>query len=344
MLVEKKRFPCNCLTCKTKGDVLANYFSIVTADRNLRWLAGLILAQVLLIFIVFWPSDTRTKGDLLFVDRTAVDITELKLVEVEGEHINLSKRGNDWAMSDADDFFVSIDKVEPLITKLLELKTDRLVATTDNSHIRLEVSSEKYKRKIDIGWSDGTTDTILLGNSAGSGATHFRLISQDEVYLTASLTTWDANTTPSRYIDTQYFVVEKEDIVSIELKNEYGRFVLEKYDGKWLYDGLKEGEIFDQSAMDTFLVQASSIRMTSPLGKSVKESYGFDDPQAVLNVVVNSEGERQRHTIKVGTQLDDDYVVSASTSEYYALVSSYNGSNLVEKIHSDFIETASDEE
>ena len=85
---------------------MANYFSIVTADRNLRWLAGLILVQVLLIFIVFWPSDTRTKGDLLFVDRTAVDITELKLVEVEGEYINLSKRGNDWAMSDADDFFV----------------------------------------------------------------------------------------------------------------------------------------------------------------------------------------------------------------------------------------------
>jgi len=332
------------LICKTKGNILQNYFSIFTTDRNLRWLAGLILAQVLLIFIVFWPSDTQTKGELLFVDRADVDITELQLVDVEGEHMNLSKRENDWAMSNADDFFVSIDKVQPLITKLLELKTDRLVATTDNSHINLEVSSEKYKRKIYIEWSDGTNDTILLGNSAGSGATHFRLMSQDEVYLTASLTTWDANTTPSRYIDTQYFVVEKEDIVSIELKNEHGRFVLEKHDGKWLYDGLKEGEIFNQSAMDTFLVQASSIRMTSPLGKSEKESYGFDNPQAVLSVVFNSGGEVQQHTIRVGSQFDDDYVVSASNSEYYALVSSYNGGNLAQKMHSDFVETTSDEE
>ena len=323
---------------------MQNYFSIITTDRKLRWLTGLILAQFLLIFIVFWPGETKTKGELLFAGRTADDITELRLVDVEGDHMNLSRRENDWAMSDSDDFFVSIDKVNPLVTKLVELKTDRLVATTDNSHIRLEVSSEKYKRQVDIGWSDGTIDTLLLGNSAGSGATHFRLMSEDEVYLTASLTTWDANTTPSRYIDTQYFVVEKDDIAFIELKNKYGKFVLEKHDGKWLYDGLKEGEIFDQSAMDTFLVQASSIRMTSPLGKSLEDSYELDDPQAVLSVAINSEGEMQEHTIKVGAQIDDDYVVSASNSEYYVLVSAYNGNNLVVKTHSDFIETTEDEE
>jgi len=323
---------------------LPRYFSIVRTDRNLRWLTGLILAQLLLIFIVFWPAGSKTKGELLFAGRTADDIDELRLVDVEGDHMSLSRRGNDWAMSDADDFFVSIDKVSPLVTKLLELKTDRFVATTENSHIKLEVSSEKYKRKIDIGWSDGTIDTLFLGNSAGSGATHFRLMSEDEVYLTASLTTWDANTTPSRYIDTQYFVLEKDDISSIELKNGNGRFVLEKYDGKWLYDGLKEGEIFDQSTMDTFLVQASSIRMTAPLGNSLKDSYGLDDPQAVLSVAIKTEGVVQKHNIMVGAQSGDNYVVSSSTSEYYALISAYNGSNLVEKTHSDFIETSDDEE
>ena len=258
--------------------------------------------------------------------------------------MNLAKQGDDWAISDADNFPVSIDKVNPLITKLLALKTDRIVATTDNSHTRLEVSSEKYKRKIDVVWSDDTIDTLLLGNSSGAGAMHFRLISKDEVYLTSALTAWDANTTPSRYIDTQYFVVDKENIDSIELKNRSGKFVLERSNDKWLYEGLKEGEIFDQSSMDTFLVQVSSIRMGSPLGKTFSESYGLNNPQAELSVFTKSEGKLTEHSFVVGSQSGDNYVVSASTSEYYALVSAYNGNNLVEKTHSDFIVTSDEEE
>ena len=296
------------------------------------------------ILIVFWPGGSKVEGGLLFADRTIEDLIELRLVDLDGESMNLAKQGDDWAISDADNFPVSIDKVNPLITKLLALKTDRIVATTDNSHTRLEVSSEKYKRKIDVVWSDDTIDTLLLGNSSGAGAMHFRLISKDEVYLTSALTAWDANTTPSRYIDTQYFVVDKENIDSIELKNRSGKFVLERSNDKWLYEGLKEGEIFDQSSMDTFLVQVSSIRMASPLGKTFSESYGLNNPQAELSVFTKSEGKLTEHSFVVGSQSGDNYVVSASTSEYYALVSAYNGNNLVEKTHSDFIVTSDEEE
>ena len=326
------------------GDILLNYFSIGIKDRRLQWLGGFALAQLLLILIIFWPGGSKVEGGLLFADRTIEDLIELRLVDLDGESMNLAKQGDDWAMSDADNFPVSIDKVNPLITKLLALKTDRIVATTDNSHTRLEVSSEKYKRKIDVVWSDDTIDTLLLGNSSGAGAMHFRLISKDEVYLTSALTAWDANTTPSRYIDTQYFVVDKENIDSIELKNRSGKFVLERSNDKWLYEGLKEGEIFDQSSMDTFLVQVSSIRMASPLGKTFSESYGLNNPQAELSVFTKSEGKLTEHSFVVGSQSGDNYVVSASTSEYYALVSAYNGNNLVEKTHSDFIVTSDEEE
>ena len=326
------------------GDILLNYFSIGIKDRRLQWLGGFALAQLLLILIVFWPGGSKVEGGLLFADRTIEDLMELRLVDFDGESMNLAKQGDDWAMSDADNFPVSIDKVNPLITKLLALKTDRIVATTDNSHTRLEVSPEKYKRKIDVVWSDDTIDTLLLGNSAGTGAMHFRLISKDEVYLTSALTAWDANTTPSRYIDTQYFVVDKENIDSIELNNKSGRFVLERNNDKWLYDGLKEGEIFDQSSMDTFLVQVSSIRMATPLGKTFSDSYGLNNPQAELSVFTKNEGKLKEHSFVVGSQSGDNYVVSASTSDYYALVSAYNGNNLVEKTHSDFIVTSDEEE
>ena len=326
------------------GDILLNYFSIGIKDRRLQWLGGFALAQLLLILIVFWPGGSKVEGGLLFADRTIEDLIELRLVDLDGESMNLAKQGDDWAISDADNFPVSIDKVNPLITKLLALKTDRIVATTDNSHTRLEVSSEKYKRKIDVVWSDDTIDTLLLGNSSGAGAMHFRLISKDEVYLTSALTAWDANTTPSRYIDTQYFVVDKEKIDSIELKNRSGKFVLERSNDKWLYEGLKEGEIFDQSSMDTFLVQVSSIRMASPLGKTFSESYGLNNPQAELSVFTKNEGKLTEHSLVVGSQSGDNYVVSASTSEYYALVSAYNGNNLVENTHSDFIVTSDEEE
>ena len=155
---------------ETMGDILLNYFSIGIKDRKLQWLTSLALAQLLLVLVVFWPAGSKEAGELLFSDRTTEDIIELQLVNVDGERMNLAKQGDDWAMSDADNFPVSVEKVDPLITKLLALKTDRIVATTDNSHIRLEVSSEKYKRKIDIVWADDTINTLLLGNSAGTGA------------------------------------------------------------------------------------------------------------------------------------------------------------------------------
>ena len=56
---------------------------------------------------------------------------------------------------------------------------------------------------------------------------------------------------------------------------------------------IKEGEIFDQSSMDTFLVQVSSIRMVSPLGNTYNDSYGLNSPQATLSIFTNDEGELQ---------------------------------------------------
>ncbi len=329
---------------ETMGDILLNYFSIGIKDSKLQWLTGLAIAQLLLVLVVFWPAGSKDAGELLFSDRVTEDIIELRLVNIDGEKMNLAKQGDDWAMSDADNFPVSVEKVDPLITKLLALKTDRIVATTDNSHVRLEVSSEKYKRKVDIVWADDTQDTLLLGNSAGTGAMHFRLMSADVVYLTSALTAWDANTTPSRYIDTQYFALDKDSIESIELNNKSGLFVLERNNDKWLYDGLKEGEIFDQSSMDTFLVQVSSIRMVSPLGNTYNDSYGLNSPQATLSIFTNDEGELEEHSFTVGSQSGENYIVSASSSEYYALVSAYNGNNLVEKRHSDFIVTSDEEQ
>jgi hypothetical protein len=137
-------------------------------------------------------------------------------------------------------------------------------------------------------------------------------------------------------VETLYFNVPQSDIRAVLLENAQGvlRFQRAGEQG-WTLLGLGEEEELDQEQVDSLLARVSSITLRRPLGTEVEESYGLQDPQAVVTL----ETEKGTYELRVGAQdpEDDGYVVSSSESEYVVRVPEGNVKDLVEWGREDFL-------
>ncbi|HJO33597.1 MAG TPA: DUF4340 domain-containing protein [Anaerolineales bacterium] len=315
-----------------------------TFDRANQLLGGLLVAQVVLAAVVFWPRVTVADGGLLFAGQAEAEIVVLAITDGDGKRVALAKDGQQWVLPEADAFPADGDRVAPLLRKIEQLRTGRLVTVTEGSHVRLQVAEQKFNRKMLITWSDGAQNTLLLGSTAGAGATHFRLLEDDEVYLTADLTPWEANTAASNYIDTQIFNVSRDAITAITLQNLNGSFTFVKRDEKWTWPEMAADEMLDDTVLNGLLTQVSSVHMIAPLGKAPKPSYGLDQPLATATITAEVGDALQQHVLRVGAERGSNYVFSASGAEYYVSVSAYTAGHLIDKTHADFVQASPEEE
>ena len=313
-------------------------------NKTNRLLSALLVLQVVLGVVVFWPREAGVGGGLLFPDREDAEIVALAITDGDGKRVALAEDGEEWVLPEAAAFPADSDRVAPLLRKLEQLRTGRLVTVTEGSHTRLQVGEEKFNRKLQITWSDGMQNTLLLGSSAGAGATHFRLLGEDEVYLTGELTPWEANTAVSNYIDTQFFSVPRDAITAIALQNQNGIFTFVKHDDKWEWVELAADETLNDTALNSLVSQVSSVRMIAPLGKERQPSYALEKPQATVIITSEIDGVLQEHVLRVGAERNDNFVFSVSGAEYFVTVSAYTAGNLIDKTHADFAQVPPQEE
>ena len=321
------------------------------------------LVQIVLIGIIYIPRflpDNNESGRLLGDIKTS-DIIGLKISEGE-EQLSLAKDGDSWVLPEADNFPVQLDKVTPFLDKLVALDNQSLVADNKASHKRLQVTDNDFVRKIEIDLKGNKNIILYVGSSPTASDTHVRIGNQDNVYLNREFRSQDANVGASSWIEAKYFEVEQDNTIRLRLVNGQGDVTFRKVADRWKLIRPVEDENaeVDESAINSLLRKASSIRMVRPLGKEAHKDYGLDDPKATVTIVTqeelepaesaetadvegevaaseNSELERQTYTLTVGNELDDGFVVKSSESEYYVVVSNFNASDFVEKGKVDFI-------
>jgi hypothetical protein len=306
--------------------------------RHNQILAGILVIQIILSVFVFWPKSAATgASEPLFSDLEAGDIVALTIMDADDNSIQLEKVGEDWVLPEADDYPATVDKITPLLDKIVALTTSRLVTRTDASHKRLQVSSDDFVRRIDFETADKVKRTLYLGSSPSYGATHLRLDGQSETYLTDELSTWETKADAASWVDTAYLSVPQDDITKMILENANGTFTFTKDDeGTWTMDGLVADETLDEAKVTSLIQRAASVNMTSPLGKGELAAYGVNQPNAVATL----ETGDKTITLRVGAQDPDDksYVVISSESPYYVRVSEYGVKDLVEKTRDDFFQ------
>lgn len=303
-----------------------------------RILAGILIFQIILSVVVFWPrSATTGASEPLFSGLEAGDIVALTITDADDNSIQLRKTDEGWVLPDADDYPAQTDKITPLLDKIVGLTTGRLVTRTEASHKRLQVAPDDFMRRIDFETADGAKHTLYLGSSPKYGATHFRVDGQSETYLTSELSTWETKAEAASWVDTAYLNIPQDDIIKMTLENTNGTFTFTKDDeGAWTMDGLAADETLDETKVTDSIRRAASVNMTNPLGKEEKAAYGMDEP----NVVVTLKTDEKTITLRVGAQdpTDKSYVVISSESPYYVRVSEYSVKSLVENTRDDFLQ------
>lgn len=343
----------------------------ILSRLNLFLLAALIIQGTLAAYVL-WPRDgSVAEGRPLLGEMEASAVTKLTITEGE-QVLGFEKVNGVWVLAGTDEFPATEGKVSETLEKILVVDGNRLVTQTANSHKRLQVAPDDFVRKVEVTTSDGT-QTLYVGSSAGSGATHVRLDGTDETYLTNQIASFELNASASSWVDTEYFNVDSNSVTAFTLQNEHGTFTFQRGEagsegtGDWTLSELGEDEILDQTKIDSLLNQATSVRLVEPLGKSADAAYGLDNPTASVTFTVEEpvageesasddgggEGEAvepetvtNTYTLQVGNETEEggEFFARASSSDYYVLIAEFAANGLTDKTKADFLADPPDEE
>jgi hypothetical protein len=311
--------------------------------RHQQILAGVLVVQIILSIVVFWPKSAATSGgEPVFPDIAPEDVVKLVITDENGNSVTLRKNEDQWSLPETGDYPVQADKVTPVLEKLLGLNTDRLVTRTEASHKQLQVAEQNFVRRVDIQTVDETQHTIYIGSSPRYAATHFRVAGDDATYLSSDISTWELNTSLNSWINTSYFTINKEDLVKVTLENANGTFTMipdPESESDWTLQDAAEGEPISANKVSGILNKVTNLNMLRPLGVALKDSYGIEDPIAAGGAIMTLETAEKTVTLKVGTEDPDanGYVVKSTESPYYVLAASYNMEPLVTYTRQDFM-------
>lgn len=309
-------------------------------NRTHQILLGVLVAQVVAAAVLLWPRPAPAAASgapLLGVK--ADDITSLAVRDNHGDGVRLARSGAQWVLPDADDYPADSTKIEPVLAKLVELRTSRLVAETPAAQRRLQVADDAFSQRIDVETPAGTK-TLYLGTSGGVGSTHIRLGGQNRVYLVSGVTDLGLRAEPASWTKPAYFTVPQGDVVAMTLSNASGQWNFEKdADGRWALQGLAPGESLNPQSVQDLLDAASYVALAHPLGKDQDPAYGLAQPSAVVTLVARTESGEKTYTLTVGSHDPGDktYVVKSSESPYFVRAGEYSLKDLVEKKRESFL-------
>ncbi|MCU0519091.1 MAG: DUF4340 domain-containing protein [Anaerolineae bacterium] len=305
--------------------------------RHQQILLGVLVLQVILSVVVFWPRQVSSgSGEPIFPDLTVDDVVGLTVTDNTGGRILMRKVDGAWLLPEAGDYPVKEDSIKPVIEKLITLDKATLVARSEANHNQLEVAEDKFQRRLDVETADGKTVTIFLGTAPRYTATHFRVSDQPETYLTTAASSWEFYTRPTSWVDTSYIAVDQATVTGAVLENAQGIFTFVKSGEDWTLADLQEGETISAGATNAIVRNASTLSLSVPLGKAEDPAYGLDAPNAVVTLETE---DGATHVLLVGAKNADDntYVVKASDSPYYVRVSDYLVSAMVENGRESFL-------
>lgn len=314
--------------------------------RTQQILSVVLVAQIILAVIVFWPQPVAERGELLFEDLSADQIVAIAIDDDTGNSVALERDGDGWVVSNTDGYPANAEKIEPLLEKLAEIKTGRMVASNPESYDRLQVGDDSFMRRIWFKDASGSEFILFTGSSVGAGATHVRRAGAGEVFLTDRVNSWEFGSEARNWIDVVYLAIPREQMTHMVMENASGtlEFVNQGTgeEDNWMMLGLEEGETFNPNNLVSMLTRLTNLQMTRPLGKEELAEYGFDAPNATITLdYVDEEGNPQTLVLRVGAldPGDNHYFTHASTSEYYVKIPRYSMQDFVERSKDVFLMT-----
>lgn len=306
-----------------------------------RWqgiLLGLLLIQVLLVALVYWPRQGAQAGlaePLLEGDITQ-RVVQMTIQDSEENAVRLLHEAQAWVLPDAGDYPADDEKINAFLEKLAAVTTGSSVATSPDSHQRLQVAERDFERKVDLALEGGRHTVLYLGSSPNFGAIHIRREGDDVVYLTTEVAAFDAAATADAWIDPVYVSIQQEEVRAVTIQNSSGEWTLVRMEeGEWSLTDLSGDETVDQSAVTSLLNRVTVVRMTEPVSDEMDASYGFDEPSA--EVTVRTAEETFRWKVGALDTQGEAYYVKSDASAYVVKVSATNVEPLLTNAREDVL-------
>lgn len=305
-------------------------------NRTQQILTGILVLQILVAALVFWPSEGGVVEVVpLFENVNVEDVVSFSVDDTDGNHVEMAKTDEGWVLPNNGDFPITAEKIDTVLEKIFEIRTNRQITRTKDSHSRLKVADDDFVRRIWFEDTAGNQYILFMGESSAVAATNVRRAGDDNVYLTGETSSWEFGSQIKNWIDVVYLSIPQEEIITIDIENAHGKLEFEMgTDGEWMMHGLTEGEEFNPNNLISMVTRLTGLQMNAPLGIVEKPEYGFDNPSAVVTIrTQNEDGEQDTIILRVGSQSieDNDYIIHASNSEYFVKVNSYTVSDFVER-------------
>ncbi len=316
-------------------------------NKTQKYLLAILGLQFILILVVFLlQRPVAASNNLIFPDLKVESVTAIHISDSAGKLVSIEKQGEKWVLPLQDNFPVNAETIQPLVEKLATIRDNRLVTISEASHDRLSISNENFERKVEI-TINGNKEIIYFGSSPATSNIHFRLNGKPEVYLTNALTSAQISTTISSWVNTVIYQISSSTVKKIEISNNAGDFIFEP-DAElvWSTQALEEGYQFDQSKWSSLLTGITTLRFVEPVSRSEKAEYGFDMPQAVMDIEYSIDtGQLMSGKLFIGNQDENgNYYVKWTESEYIFVISSYNAERFVNLTMDDYSSPIATEE
>ena len=317
-------------------------------------LVGAFALQVLVIMGMRLGTEERgaPKSAVFMEGFDADKVTELEILgapqaEADGppqNSVKLKKESGNWGIATADAFPADGTKVKEFLETLGKIKSRQVVVRSSAYHEKLEVSEEKYQRRVTV-TQDGRTSTFFVGTSPSFKNLHVRRAGEDDVLMISDVSTGDFSDRAWGWVDRKYLEHEAKDVWALTIKNEKDTIVLEKnpQDDSWVAPGVP-GPL-KKSVIDDLVRKAGKMNLEEPVGKVAKPEYGLGAATVTLVTGTSTIAgvpppTTETTTIQIGKKLaaQNRYYVKSSKNDYVVEVASWAIDPLVQKTKADLVE------
>lgn len=317
-------------------------------------LGAALIVQVVLLLGMRMGGDDGLKVRSLTVldgfDAKKVDKVTIWGPPKEGtgpdqESVILEKVDGKWTIGGTDGFGADETKVEELLGTLGGLRSRTVVLESATYHEKLEVSPDKYQRKVTV-TQGGKDTTFFVGSSPSFKNVHLRLDGQDQVLLVNEFGSSQLGSRAWHWVDRKYQDIPADQVWQVRIENAKGRIQLERDPATSTWAALGVTGAPNKSTIDDLVRKARTVNLETPLGKAAKPEYGLDSPLATVTLTTGTSTvagapppTTQTVTLKIGKkdEAKNQYYAKSSKSDFVVRVAGWAVTPLVEKGPEDLV-------
>ena len=243
-----------------------------------RWLLVLLAVQLIIVAAIYllksnsdatykstpildFEKSQLTKLVITNGERDSDSASESESEQLAGEKsakaVTLTLQDGEWILPELNRLPANRVKLDLAIGKLMGLKSNWPVATTQDSQSRFKVASDNYQKKIQLFSHDKVIAELFLGTSPGFKKVHLRQYGSQEIY-SLELNSYDFSDSATDWLDKA--LLQITDINKINLDE----FSLEKKQDTWTLSPselVTEGKQLDVNKVDALVTKLASFNV-----------------------------------------------------------------------------------